>query len=153
MAIVYRRNGVEMTREELLNRSVLHGGIQEICDSRKPPGGHECYWGTGHESVSGGVPAIQAKEHHEWMQKMGLSGVEVLADGTIKTSSPGARAAYLKARGLVDAGTAGSGEMKGTSTDQSPNRKRRRQPTDRKAIREQTTQILNSPEARAILGR
>lgn len=106
-------NGKRLTIGELRewrkkNASTNKARFQSMVASRTPPGGHEKYWGTGHESLSCAVPAAQAKEHHEWCQKEGLAGIEVKPDGTVVTNSPQSKDKYLKARGLIDANTAGS---------------------------------------------
>lgn len=101
-------NGQEVTPEEFRSRHRNQGKLKQMLETRTPPGGHEPYWGVGHESISSGVPSSQAQEHHDWCQSEGLTGVEVQKDGTVKTSSPENRRKYLAARGLADAGSAGS---------------------------------------------
>jgi hypothetical protein len=106
---VYRKNGQQVTREQWLgSHRRRKANMAGIIEARRPPGGHEPYWGCGHESMASGVPAEQAKEHHDWCQSQGLVGVEVKKDGNVVTNSPGGRQAYLAARGLIDAGTAGA---------------------------------------------
>lgn len=101
-------NGKEVTQEAFQARHAGQGKLKDMLETRTAPGGHEPYWGVGHESMASGVPSSQAQEHHEWCQNEGLTGVEVQKDGTVKTSSPENRRKYLAARGLADAGSAGS---------------------------------------------
>jgi hypothetical protein len=104
----YRVNGQEVTPEEFRNRHQGSGHIAGILATRTAPGGHEPYWGGGHESISAGVPSSQAQERHDFLKSQGMTGYEILKDGTLKTSSPQNHAKCLKALGLADAGGAGS---------------------------------------------
>jgi hypothetical protein len=104
----YTINGKKVTREEFAARHEGNGKLEAILETRQFPGGHEPYWGTGHESVSCSVPAGQAKEHHEWCQSQGLVDYSIDANGDVKHGSPEGRKKYLKARGMADAGGAGS---------------------------------------------
>jgi len=101
-------NGEEVSQKEFQERHRKQGKLKQMFDTNTAPGGHEPYWGVGHESIASGVPSSQAQEHHEWCQSEGLTGVEVQTNGTVKTSSPENRRKYLAARGLADAGSAGS---------------------------------------------
>jgi len=104
----YRINGQEVSQKEFTSRHNKTGKLQAIFDTKTAPGGHEPYWGTGHNSISAGVPSGQAQEHHDWCVSQGLTGVEVLKDGSVNSASPENHRKYLKARGLADAGSAGS---------------------------------------------
>lgn len=104
----YKINGEEVTHAEFLARNRQQGKLQAVIDTKTAPGGHEPYWGLGHNSIGSGVPSSQAQEHHDWCKSEGLVGIDVQKDGTVTTASPGNRLKYLKARGLADAGSAGS---------------------------------------------
>lgn len=123
-----------------------------IAETRTPPGGHQPYWGTGHISESAGVPSSMAAEHAQWVQKQGIAGVEVRPDGTVATSSPGAREQYLKARGLQDFGSAGSGTG-GQLTLNEEHRRRtaKPKPTDPEKFTEAAKKIAADPEVRAAV--
>lgn len=134
-----------------------HGGMDEILRSRKAPGGHQPYWGTGHISEAAGVPAAMAAEHADWIRSQGLPGVEVLPDGNIKASSPENYKRYLDARGIGDAGTAGSGEYRGQWRDQQHrrimdqhDRKGELTESEQESIRERAAQIAKDPRITTI---
>lgn len=137
---------------ESIHREKLKG----IFESRRAPGGHAPYWGTGHESLSASVPASSAREHASWVKSQGISGVEVRPDGVVVTSSPRDREKYLKARGLVDASSAGSGTG-GQLTRNEELRARTKKPglttKDREVIKSVAKQAVHDPEVQAIISR
>ena len=104
----YMINGLEVTQEAFQERHRNSGRLDGILKSRQAPGGHEPYWGTGHESISAGVPSSQAQERHDFLKSRGMTGYEILADGTLKTGSPQNHRKCLEVLGLADAGSAGS---------------------------------------------
>jgi len=104
----YTINGEQVSQEQFQNRHKKTGNMERMLETQTAPGGHEPYWGVGHNSISSGVPSSQAKEHHDWCVSRGLTGIEVQKDGTVNTASPENRRKYLAARGLGDAGSAGS---------------------------------------------
>lgn len=106
--MIYRIEGEEVTREEFIAHTKGRGNIEQICESQQAPGGHEPYWGTGHESISCSIPQGQAAEHQKWCEGKGLVDFSIEKDGTVKHGSPEGRKKYLKARGMADAGSAGS---------------------------------------------
>lgn len=87
--------------------------LADMLKSRKAPGGHEPYWGAGHESLSAGIPASQAKEHQEWIRQEGITGIQINdeRDGmaTVSGASPGNWKKYLDAKGMVATGKTGAG--------------------------------------------
>lgn len=121
---VYVLNGKTVSKKEFdassVRRKRLHGGLEEILESGKAPGGHEPYWGgEGHTTISGGVPSHQAKEHAEFLQQRGVTGCDVNEDGSVTANSPGAWKKYLAETGKEDHGTAGSKppSVRGTKFD------------------------------------
>jgi hypothetical protein len=154
-------DGKRLTNAELRkwreSRADLHREkLSGIFESRRAPGGHAPYWGTGHESLSASVPANSAREHADWIKAQGISGVEVRPDGVVVTSSPRDREKYLKARGLVDASSAGSGTG-GQLTRNEELRARTKKPgltkEDRAKIRTVAKQAVHDPELRNIISR
>ncbi len=105
----YIVHGKEISQEEFLRGA---DGIKNIIADRKTPGGHETYWGTGHESLSSGVMPHQASEHAAWCRDKGLVGVEIRRDGAAEFNSPGSKTKYLNARGLVDVTSERSGQYR-----------------------------------------
>jgi beta-galactosidase/beta-glucuronidase len=87
--------------------------IEQMLEQHRAPGGHEPYWGAGHESLSAGIPASQAREHYEWCRSQGLTGIQINdeRDGmaTVSGSSPGNWKKYLDAKGMVATGKTGAG--------------------------------------------
>jgi len=87
--------------------------LDDMLKARKAPGGHECYWGSGHESLSAGIPVSQAKEHADWIREQGLSGITVndTKDGlaSVSGASPGNWKKYLDAKGMIATGRTGAG--------------------------------------------
>tara|TARA_R110000824_G_scaffold13979_3_gene60107 strand:- start:7045 stop:7398 length:354 start_codon:yes stop_codon:yes gene_type:complete len=106
--MIYRIEDKIVTREEFVARKLNKGKIEEVIESRTAPGGHEPYWGTGHDSVSCSVPEGQAGEHQKWCEDKGLVDFSIAKDGTVSHGSPRGRDTYLAARGMADAGSAGS---------------------------------------------
>ncbi len=113
-----RLNGRTLTvrekREyEARNAERFRDNFADIVKHRKAPGGHEPYWGAGHDSLSGGIPVSQAREHAEWIRSAGLTGIQVndTKDGmaTVSGSSPSNWKKYLEARGMVSTSKNGVG--------------------------------------------
>lgn len=146
----------ELKKWRASRESVHRDRLNGIFESRRAPGGHAPYWGTGHESFSASVPANSAREHAGWIKSQGLSGVEVRPDGVVVTSSPRDREKYLKARGLVDASSAGSGTG-GQLTRNEELRARTKKPglteKDRANIKSVAKQAVHDPEVQAIISR
>lgn len=108
-----RLEGAALVAWRQRNAAQNQSRLEDMLAAKKAPGGHECYWGAGHESLSAGIPASQAQEHYEWMQKEGIVGVSInnTKDGmaTVSGSSPGNWKAYLEAKGMVATGKTGAG--------------------------------------------
>jgi len=113
MKFSYKINNQEVTQEEFEEHSKSSSKLKDMLSAprRAAPGGHEKYWGTGHESLAMGVPPVQAKEHHDLCVEAGLVGVEIRKDGCPEFSSPGNRAQYMKHFGYADQGQAGGGSV------------------------------------------
>ena len=108
-----RLEGSALSKWRQRNAAQNESNLQDMFRARKAPGGHEPYWGAGHESLSAGIPASQAQEHYEWMRKEGIVGVSIndTKDGmaTVSGSSPGNWKKYLDAKGMVATGKTGAG--------------------------------------------
>lgn len=104
----YRINGIDVSQKEFAERHKDSGKLEAIFETHTAPGGHEPYWGTGHDSISASVPSSQAKERHDYLTKAGCTGFEISKDGELTTSSPENHKKVLAAMGMADAGSAGS---------------------------------------------
>lgn len=150
----YQINGETVTAEEMAARTAervrLHGGISQICEDGQAPGGHACYWGTGHVSLASGVPAHQASELQDWVNQEGLAGVEVQPDGSVKTNSPGNRKAFLDARGLVERTPYGTNGKKSSELPESAPEKPK---FDEAKSRQRAKKLMASEKIRSIVNR
>ena len=108
-----RLEGPTLERWRLENAEKDKAKLDDMLRAKKAPGGHEAYWGAGHESLSAGIPASQAQEHYEWCREQGLTGIQInnAQDGmaTVSGSSPGNWKQYLDAKGMVATGKTGAG--------------------------------------------
>lgn len=107
-------------KEWSAKRAEMTGGIESILASRKAPGGHEPYWGVGHEGIALAVPKSQIEERNELNRQYGVTGVEHCLDdqgrSVVKYSSPRAKAKYEALHGYGNA-TAAKGERIGGGDD------------------------------------
>ena len=120
-------NGVKLEGEERerfvkerTNRFL--DNMLEILKSRKAPGGHAPYWGRGLESIASAMPENMGDEHQAWIDKEGLKGVTLerhSETGVITPvfNSPGAKAAYVAARGMIDVSGCGANIDKASTPD------------------------------------
>jgi len=145
-------NGAKVSKEQFdkqtERRVRLHGGINTIVGSNRAPGGHEPYWGTGHESFGLGVPPHQSQEYQEYLEKQGFTGFTITGEGSLITHSPENKRKIMEHFNLAEQTPYGTGKKKTESTQKPPEAT----PPDPEILAKETKRIRQLPQIKHMLG-